>query len=223
MAQIDPGTALGPTQFIDSDHPEIRAFAAQACDGGINDRDKAVRLYNAVRDQVRYDCYQLDFSREGLSASVTLRKGFGFCVPKAVLLAAVCRAEGIPAALGFADVRNHLSTPRLEEIMGSDIFYHHGYTAIYLDGRWIKATPAFNRSLCEKSGIPPLEFDGFNDSIFHAYDNAGQQHMEYLRYHGETADMPYQTFIDAMAQHYPNLMKLADHDWDSDVQAMREG
>lgn len=217
MVEIHPRDALGATEYIDADHIVVRNFAEKVVEGMTDPREKAIALYNAVRDGVRYDCYQLDFSRQGLSASRTLQNEYGFCVPKAVLLAAACRAEGIPAVLGFADVRNHISTPRLTEIMGGDVFYYHGYTAIHVDGKWVKATPAFDLALCEKTGVPPLEFDGLNDSIFHPFDSAGQRHMEYLRYHGEFADMPYQTFVDVMASHYPNLMKLAAHDWDVDV------
>ena len=153
-----------------------------------------------------------------MTASRTLENGYGFCVPKAVALAAACRAAGIPAALGFADVRNHLSTPRLTEIMNGDVFYHHGYTSIFLDGRWVKATPAFNKDLCDKAGLNPLEFDGKSDSIFHEFDRAGQRHMEYLAHHGEVADLPFDTFVNVMSSRYPGLMKLAEHDWYADIE-----
>lgn len=94
-------------------------------------------------------------------------------MPKAALLAALYRAGGIPARVGHADVRNHLTSPRLMELMGSDEFVYHGYTEMWIAGTWVKATPAFNLSLCEKVGMRPLDFDGFADSLFHPQDLSG--------------------------------------------------
>lgn len=68
-------------------------------------------------------------------------------------------AAGIPARLGFADVKNHLATPRLTDLNGGDVFHWHAYTDLHLEGRWVKATPAFDLALCERFGVLPLEFD----------------------------------------------------------------
>ncbi len=180
---------LRATALIDSDAPSIQAFAAQhAC--GTTDRDRAVALYLAVRDGFRYDPYRIDLSPQGMAASTVLANGHGWCVPKAALLTAACRAAGIPARMGFADVRNHLSTERMRETMKTDLFIWHGYTDIWLDGAWRKATPAFNIELCERFGLLPLEFDGENDSIYHPFDKTGQRHMEYVRQRGAFDDMP---------------------------------
>lgn len=181
-------------------------------------RDQAVKLYYAVRDGIRYDPYRIDLSVQGLKASKVLADGFGWCVvPKAALLAAACRAVGIPARVGLADVRNHLSTARLREAMGTDMFYGHGYTAIELDGRWIKATSAFNVELCNKMNMHTLEFDGTKDSIYHPFDLAGQRHMEYVRFRGEFDDMPRQEILAIFAQHYPRMARLDDASWEQDV------
>ena len=99
-----------------------------------------------------------------MRASAVLATGYGWCVTKAALLAAAARAAGIPARLGFADVRNHLSTERMRATMATDVFVWHGYTELWLQGAWRKATPAFNVELCERFGLLPLEFDGRNDS-----------------------------------------------------------
>lgn len=185
-----PTTAhLAPTDAIDTGHPAIVAFASTHATGH-SDRERAVALALAVRDQIRYDPYRLDLSPEGMRASTCLEQGYGWCVTKAVLLAAVCRAAGIPARLGFADVRNHLSTERMRQTMKTDVFAWHGYTDIWLDGAWRKATPAFNLSLCEKFGLVPLDFDGVNDSIYHPFDQQGNRHMEYLRQRGTFNDLP---------------------------------
>ena len=180
---------LRATALIDSDAPSIQAFAAQHARGA-TDRERAVALYLAVRDSFRYDPYRIDLSPQGMAASSVLANGYGWCVPKAALLTAACRAAGIPARLGFADVRNHLSTERMRETMKTDLFIWHGYTDIWLDGAWRKATPAFNIELCERFGLLPLEFDGENDSIYHPFDKSGARHMEYVHQRGTFDDMP---------------------------------
>ncbi len=151
---------LRPTEFIDSDSPEIQAFAQKAVAGATTPREKAVKLYYAVRDGIYYDPYRIDPSRNAFKASTILRQGYGYCVAKAVVLAAALRSQGIPCSLHFADVRNHLTTERLKKMMQTDTFYYHGYNDIWLDGRWIKVTPTFNLSLCEKFKVKPLDWDG---------------------------------------------------------------
>jgi hypothetical protein len=167
-----------------------------------------VALYYAVRDGFRYDPYSVDLSPEGLRASTVIQRGRGYCVAKAGLLVTVARAVGIPARPGFADVRNHLATARLLELMGTDVFYYHGYAELWLGERWVKATPAFNIELCEKFGVRPLEFDGLHDSLFHEHDAADRRHMEYLRDRGPRADIPVQELQEAMANHYPSFRSL---------------
>ncbi|MEW6272325.1 MAG: transglutaminase family protein [Thermodesulfobacteriota bacterium] len=200
---------LRSTPCLDAEHPRIRAFAADACGAESDPVARAVRLYRAVRDGLRYDPYGVDLSPVGLRASEVLARGRGWCVAKAGVLAAASRAVGIPARLGFADVRNHLATPRLLELMGTDVFYYHGYTELLLEDRWVKATPAFNVELCEKFGVRPLEFDGRTDSIFHAFDAEGRRHMEYLRDRGPRDDMPLEELREAMARHYPSIVSGA--------------
>jgi transglutaminase-like putative cysteine protease len=142
MQETPPTSTLAPTPLIDSDTPAVKAFAA-AHTTGSSDRERAVALYYAVRDGLRYDPYRIDLSPQGMKANTVLANGAGWCVPKAALLAAACRAAGIPARVGFADVRNHLSTARLRQTMQTDLFIWHGYTDIWVDGAWRKATPAF--------------------------------------------------------------------------------
>jgi transglutaminase-like putative cysteine protease len=215
---------LGPGACIDSDAPAIAGLAARLVDSAASPRAAAVRLYYHVRDTVRYNPYAVNLSVEGLRASTTLAAGQGWCVPKAVLLAALCRAVGIPARLGFADVVNHLSTQRMREAMQTDVFYFHGYCSLQIDGRWVKATPAFNRSLCERFDLLPLEFDGSEDSLYHPFDRHGQRHMEYVNERGEYADVPLAAMREVFSREYPGLARLqrgaGDAErWDEDVQA----
>ena len=163
--------ALQSTSIIDGNHERVTTFAQNHAGGMETAKEQAVSLYYAVRDGIRYDPYVIDLSVKGMRASTTLATGRGWCVPKAVLLAACCRVLGIPAKLGFADVRNHLSTERLRELMKTDIFFWHGYTSIFIDGQWVKATPAFNIELCDRFHLKPLDFDGGTDSIYHPFDS----------------------------------------------------
>jgi transglutaminase-like putative cysteine protease len=212
-------TALAPARVVDSDHPAVVAFAREVTAGASDDRERAVRLSAAVRDGFRYDPYTVDLSPAGLSASRVLASGRGWCVTKAALLAAACRAVGVPARVGYADVRNHLSTRRLRDVMGTDEFYWHGYTAIHLDGRWLKATPSFNIGLCRMMRLAPLDFDGHSDAVMHAFDETGQRHMEYLRFRGEFDDVPVDAIRRTFDECYPNLARLDQRDFDQDVAA----
>ncbi len=195
---------LEPAAMVDSDHPAVIAFAREHARGA-DARERAVALFYAVRDGFRYDPYRIDLSVHGMKASSVLANGYGWCVPKAALLAAVCRAAGIAARVGFADVRNHMTTERLRQSMGSDLFVWHGYTDVWLGGAWLKATPAFNIQLCDRFGLLPLDFDGRSDSIYHPFDRAGNRHMEYVTMHGTFDDVPLQRILDAFAEHYPNM------------------
>jgi transglutaminase-like putative cysteine protease len=203
-----PPTAasLAASALIDGDHAAVIAFARQHAQGR-DERERAVALYDAVRDGFRYDPYRIDLSVAGMRGSSVLAQGYGWCVPKAALLAAACRAAGIPARVGYADVRNHLSTERMRRSMPGDLFIWHGYTDLWLGGRWVKATPAFNSSLCEKFGLLPLEFDGRADSIYHPYDRAGNRHMEYVQQRGAFDDMPLAQIAADFAAHYPLVMQ----------------
>ena len=193
---------LQPTALIDSDHPAVAAFAARHAQG-TGERERAVALYYAVRDGFRYDPYRIDLSPAGMRASSVLASGYGWCVPKATLLAAACRAAGIAARVGFADVRNHLSTARMREVMQTDLFHWHGYTEIRIDGAWRKATPAFNLELCERFGLLPLEFDGRADSLYHPFDRHGHRHMEYVAQRGSFDDVPLEQMTADFARLYP--------------------
>ena len=196
---------LQPTPIIDSDHPAVIAYARNAAGGATEPRARAIRLYRAVRDDVIYDPYGLGLDVAGMRASTTLAHRRGWCVAKAALLAACARAEGIPARLGFADVRNHLSTEKLRAAMGTDLFVFHGNTELYLDGRWVKATPAFNKELCAKFGVEPLEWDGIHDSLLQAYDGAQRTFMEYVRDRGSYDDVPLDEILAAFREHYPTM------------------
>jgi transglutaminase-like putative cysteine protease len=174
------------------------------------DTKRAVAVYYAIRDGILYDPYSADISVAGLKATTVLEERRGWCVSKAILLAACCRALGIPARLGYADVLNHLSTEKMRQRMKTNVFYWHGYTALYLDDRWVKATPAFNIELCEKFGLKPLEFNGRDDSIYHAFDQAGNRHMEYLHDRGQFLEPPIEAMRRTFDEYYPGWPDTSD-------------
>lgn len=197
-------------RFVDSDHPEIVAFARDRAAGAEDEVGAAVRLYYAVRDEIRYDPYVDLSAPDTFRASACLTARRAFCVGKASLLAALARAAGLDARVGFADVRNHLATPRLKELMGTDTFHFHGYTEFTFGDRRVKATPAFNLGLCEKFGVLPLEFDGQEDALFHPLDGAGRRHMEYLEDRGTFDDVPFEEIQATMRAAYPRLFDEYD-------------
>jgi transglutaminase-like putative cysteine protease len=198
---------LAPTWFVNSDALEIVALAREVVGPATDDVERACRLFYAVRDGIRYTAYNLDLRREAFRAAHVLATGQGWCVTKSVLLAALCRAVGIACNLGYADVCNHMATKKLLDFLGTNVFYYHGYNELYLRGKWVKATVAFNRTLCEKARLGTLEFDGVHDSIYHPFDLAGHRHMEYLRDYGPSADVPYEAIIAKFRQVYPNMQQ----------------
>jgi transglutaminase-like putative cysteine protease len=207
---------LRPTRFIDSDHPAVVEYAHETVASTADTRERAIALFHAVRDDIRYQPYRVSLAPDEMTASATLERREAFCVPKAVLLAAVGRVAGIPTRLGFADVRNHLATAKLLDQLGTDVFAWHGYTEFFIAGAWVKATPAFNIELCDKFGVLPLEFDGRNDSIFHPYDAAGRRHMEYVRDHGTFDDLPLDAITADYRRIYPGWTASIAGDFEED-------
>jgi transglutaminase-like putative cysteine protease len=208
---------LAPSRFIDSDAPNVREFASNAVAGTKDEIARAIALYRAVREDVIYDPYVDVSTPATYRASEVLAAGRGYCVSKAAVLAAAARAAGVPARVGYADVRNHMTSSRLHEMMGTDVFRWHSYTDVYVNGRWVKATPAFNASLCERLGLSVLEFDGRTDSLFQPFDRSGRRHMEYLLDRGTFADVPFETILADFRLHYPAWM--ARHGLAGDFQA----
>lgn len=194
---------LVSAKMVDSSHPAVAEFSRLQRGASDDPRRKAVALYYAVRDEIVYDPYRVEISPQGFSASGCLARGYGFCVAKAALFAASARAAGIASRVGYADVRNHLTSRRLLDMMKTDLFVFHGFTELHLDGRWVKATPAFDARLCARAGILPLEFDGREDSVFHPLDATGRRHMEYVRDRGSFADVPYDEIVRAWRETYP--------------------
>jgi len=206
---------LTPTHFVDSNSREVGDFVARALTGAgdLSPTAKAIRLFDAVRDEIRYNPFDIGTTADDYRASRIATKPTNYCVPKAILLTAALRATGIPAAVGFADVRNHLNSPKLAELMGTDLFIYHGYVAVWLEGRQFKVTPAFNTEMCERFGVKQLIFDGKSDALFHEFDRNSQRHMEYVNDRGWFLDPPIGQLLEDFRTTYPKL-------WQSSIDRM---
>ncbi len=187
---MDERVWLEPTWFIDSSHDAVSEFAARAVGGLTHPTEKAVALFRAVRDGIRYDPYVAKGEPADYKASAVAGSEANWCTPKSVLLTAAARNQAIPARLGFADVRNHLTSEKLMAKMGTDLFIWHGYSELLLGDRWYKVSSAFNIELCQRFGVRVLDFDGTGDALFHPFDEAGNRHMEYVRQRGSYDDLP---------------------------------
>ena len=205
-ATYDPSVStaedLSPTPFIDSDSAVVREFVAEVTEGAADEHEVVARLFAAIRDRIRYDPYAVSGDPDDYRASNVLRSTSGYCVQKSVALTAAARAAGIPSRLGFADVKNHLSTERLRAAMGTDLFIWHGYSTFFVGGRWTKASCAFNAELCERFGVEPLDFDGTNDALLHAYSGDGSRYMEYVNDRGTYTDLPLERMLEDFREIY---------------------
>ena len=179
------------TPAIDSDSESIKEKAQSLTKNKVEITDKAKSLFYFVRDEIKYNPYSKTDRPEYFQASKTLERSEGFCIQKAVLLAALARAVTIPARLHFAAIQNHLIPDNLKEIIGTNIFPDHGYNELYLRGKWIKATTAFDIEMCQKNRFIPVEFDGKSNAIFHSHNLDGKPHIEYIKDLGHYDDLPF--------------------------------
>ncbi|MBM3119621.1 MAG: transglutaminase family protein [Chloroflexi bacterium] len=193
---------LRPSPTIDSDNEAIKQKAVDLTKGKETVEDKAKSLFYWVRDNIKYNPLVPLGIFEDYRASKTLKRGEGFCVEKAAVLAAFARAVAIPARLHLADIRNYLVSERLFKVMGTNLFSYHGYTELYIGGKWVKATPAFDLKMCQENRIIPVEFNGKNDALFHSHNLDGKLHIEYVADHGHRADFPSDEILAGWDKHY---------------------
>ncbi|MEA2042094.1 MAG: transglutaminase-like domain-containing protein [Bacteroidota bacterium] len=198
---------LEPSFFIDSSHENVATFAEKHYSPNDSETERAVKLYYAVRDGFKYNPYCLDFKKESLKASYLLEKNEAYCVEKAIILAAIYRYSGLPARLGFGIVKNHIGSKKLEQFLQTNLLVFHGYTEVWLNNKWVKATPAFNKELCQILGVPALDFNGKEDSVFQKYKASGSLYMEYVHDYGRFSDLPYNKFISELKKHYSKLFE----------------
>lgn len=208
---MDLNQYLAPTEFIQSTHPLVIDFVKKHIDVSDSYKQKAIKLFLAVRDEILYSPDSFSIKKEFYLPAVTLTKKASTCVPKAVLLCAAFRAAGLPSKMGYADVTNHIMSSKVLELLNGNMFYMHGFCRVFLKDKWIKVTPTFNASLCDKMKVEPLNFDGENDSLFQQFNIEGNKHMEYLQYYDEFEDVPYDYLTDLYLTNYPKLCKAGEH------------
>ena len=182
---------LKPTYAIEADHERIIEKAAEVTRNCSTDAEKAKALFYYVRDGIGYNAYMVSVFIEDFRASQVLEWGKGYCVQKAVLLAALGRASGIPSRLVFAKIKNHKLPPKFFEWFGSDVIPRHGYNQLFLEGRWVSMAAPFDRNLCEKNGLPTVEFDGVRDAVLPERGLEGEPYIEYLEKFPPTDDLPF--------------------------------
>ena len=166
---------LKPTEFLDFDKKRVYEKAIEITKDLKTDKEKAVALFYWVRNTLRYNAFSYyPKIRANLKASVTIRRKNGFCMSKAVTLSAMARAVGIPARIHMVDIINHKISQRFKDLMGTNAFHCHAYSELYLDGKWVKATPVFDPETSRKGGfLPEIEFDGEHDALFETQDAQG--------------------------------------------------
>lgn len=198
---------LHPTYFVDSDHPDVIAYAKNVIGEETDPVKKAVLLYEAVRDDFRYYPYNINLAHHEMKASTIINRPskHGYCIEKACLYNAVLRVAGIPSRFRFFNVRNHIGVEKFVELIKTDVLAFHSCSEVFLNGKWLKATPAFNKELCEKTGVEVLDFNGLEDSIFQEYNKEGDVYMEYLKDYGTFHDVPHDMFVNIMKEYYPHF------------------
>lgn len=196
---------LRETAYLNYSHPAFDEFLKDTALHG-SETDKAVQLYYRVRDSFLYDPFHLDLRPQSLTASGVLTKKRAWCVEKAIVLAACARKQGIPSSLGYAIVVNHIGTDKLESYLRKKEIVFHGYVSLFLDGKWVKCTPAFDQKVCRINKVSPLNWDGETDSMFQEFEG-NQQFMEYVHFYGEFDDVPVELMNNEMKKHYPHLFE----------------
>ncbi|WP_027391147.1 transglutaminase-like domain-containing protein [Aquimarina latercula] len=196
---------LAATYYYDYETEEIQKIIEEFKSSNVTLKEKAKALYVKVRDGWRYDPYHINLKKEAYKASKVATKNSGHCLDKSILLIAGLRGLGIPARIHLAKVKNHIGVERLIEKFGTNELTPHGMVNVYLDGKWVKASPAFNKALCEKCNVAPLEFDGENDSMFQEFDNKGGIFMEYLEDYGHFEDVPFDFMLNNIKEHYTDI------------------
>jgi len=198
----EEGECLEPSAGVNSDAPQIQTLARELTSGSRNEKESAARLFRYTRDTFRYNPFAPFLSIEDFLGTSLLKRGYGFCTQKSALLIALCRAVGIPARFRFADLVNHNLPGRLGQVLGTNRMIYHAYAEILIEGRWLKATPSFEKALCDKMGWRLSDFDGRGDAILHATDLQGRPHIEYVLDRGVSASLPLQKMLDTWLKEY---------------------
>jgi transglutaminase-like putative cysteine protease len=198
MKNIISKEYIRPTPTIDCDSAVIRERSKEIISGSNNVQDKAKRLFYFVRDKIKYGSVVDVLNPESYKASRTLMRGYGLCIHKAVLLAAISRSVLIPSRLCLVYIQNHLMPDYMLAFLETNVVLH-GYDELYIRKSWVKATPMFDAGHCERHGYIPVEFDGIHDALLPPHDWQGRRHIEYLDHKGCFADLQFDLIEESFA------------------------
>jgi transglutaminase-like putative cysteine protease len=196
---------LKDTVFLDYKNSNFDIFLDDM-DPYLPKKELGTTLYYKVRDAFLYDPYHLDLTESGLTASNVLGKKRAWCVEKSSVLAAAARKFGIPSRLGYAIVTNHVGVEKLSQYLRREEIVFHGFVELFIEGKWVKCTPAFDQRICRVSGVSALDWDGEHDSLFQEFDH-GRKFMEYLHFYGMFDDVPIELMNAEMKKYYPHLFE----------------
>lgn len=196
---------LNETYFFDYSSDEIRSHLELAIHTSESLRDKVIHWYNYVRDTWVYDPHHIYLHKSQYRASAIANRKSAHCIDKSILFIAGMRAIGIPTRLHLAKVKNHISAERLIEKFGTDELAPHGYTSSYINDKWTKASPIFDKNLCKYLNVDTLEYNGSEDSIFQEFSKSGKKFMEYVEDYGAYADVPIEYIFEIMQTEYPTF------------------
>lgn len=194
---------MAETYFFDYSNDSIQKLIEPF--KNLSDKRKIGGLFQAVRDNWRYNPYVVYTKPEFYRASFIASNPEGHCIDKSTLFIAGLRALGFPARLRLAKVANHIAVERLTEKLGTHYLAPHGIAEVLVNGEWKKASTAFNKSLCDRYKVETLDFDGSEDSIFQNYNRDQQRFMEYVEDYGPFDDVPVDYIIEIFRSNYPNL------------------
>ncbi|WP_299621011.1 transglutaminase family protein [uncultured Tenacibaculum sp.] len=197
-------TYLQSSFYLDYDNPVIQDVVENF--RYLNtEQEKIEQLYLFVRDNWRYNAYNIGLTANHFKASTIAKKKDGHCVDKSILYITCLRALNIPARLRLAKVSNHIAIEKLIEKLGSNEIAPHGLTEVFYNGNWVKCSPAFNKELCDKFQVDVLDFNGSEDSVFQEFNNKDQKFMTYLEDYGSFEDVPLDFIKKTFQDNYPKL------------------
>ncbi|EAS19049.1 transglutaminase-like enzyme [Flavobacteria bacterium BBFL7] len=201
---------LKSTYFFDFEKEVIQNLISDLKSEAISNQHKTIAIYTRVRDQWRYDPYQISLLKDKYQSSHIAQKQSGNCIEKSILLISCLRALNIPARLHLGKVKNHIAVERLTEKFGSNELTPHGMVNVFLNDKWLKMSPAFNTTLCTRLNVEPLEFDGENDSFLQKYNSHGTLFMEYTDDYGHFEDVPLEFMKENIKEHYPHIFNTSE-------------
>jgi hypothetical protein len=162
---------LAVTKMCDYENPLILKKAEELVAGASTSEDKALKIFNYVRDHIRFS---LAYSRS--KASQIMRRGFGECGNKTNVQVALLRAVGIPARYRWvhakAEVLHHLVVDFVYINMPPVV--SHFWSECYLNGKWVSCELLLDKNLYDgmlkmglitKEQVPTIDWDGKVDLI----------------------------------------------------------